>query len=102
MCTRRSWNVSLVDLSAIRCCYIYLLLTALNDSVTKKEVEYLQKGLTKNGDIDFIDMVKLRYQWPLSYLTEALEYRTKNSIEQHEFIEDGEDDDDDSMDDGGD
>lgn len=61
-------------------------------------MEYLQKGLTKNGDIDFIDMVKLRYQWPLSYLTDALEFRTKTSVQQHEFkIEDG-DDDDDSMD----
>lgn len=62
-------------------------------TVTKKEVEYLQKGLTKNGDIDFIDMVKLRYQWPLSYLTEALDFRMKNSVEQHDFIEDGDDDD---------
>lgn len=61
-------------------------------------MEYLQKGLTKNGDIDFIDMVKLRYQWPLSYLTDALEFRTENSMQQHEFeIEDGNDDDD-SMD----
>lgn len=51
-----------------------------------------------NGDVDFIDMVKLRYQWPLSYLTDALEFRTKHSVQQHEFeIEDG-DDDDDSMD----
>ena len=39
-------------------------------------------------------MVKLRYQWPLSYLTDALDYRTKNAVEQHEFIEDGDDDDD--------
>lgn len=61
-------------------------------------MEYLQKGLTMNGDVDFIDMVKLRYQWPLSYLTDALEFRTKHSVQQHEFeIEDG-DDDDDSMD----
>jgi hypothetical protein len=51
-----------------------------------------------NGDVDFIDMVKLRYQWPLSYLTDALEFRTKHPVQQHEFeIEDG-DDDDDSMD----
>jgi hypothetical protein len=38
-------------------------------------------------------MVKLRYQWPLSYLTEALDFRMKNSVEQHDFIEDGDDDD---------
>ena len=72
-------------------------LTHILCSVTKKEVEYLQKGLTKNGDIDFIDMVKLRYQWPLSYLTDALDFRQKNEVEQHDFVEDENYDDDDFM-----
>lgn len=70
--------------------------TSHDYAVTKKEVEYLQKGLTKNGDIDFIDMVKLRYQWPLSYLTDALDFRMKNAVNQHEFVEDDDGDDDDT------
>eukprot|EP00804_Cyclotella_cryptica_P022882 CCRYP_005081-RA/>CCRYP_005081-RA protein AED:0.05 eAED:0.05 QI:52/1/1/1/0.75/0.6/5/1425/385 len=60
---------------------------------TKKEIEALQKGLAKNGDTDFIDMVKLRYQWPLSYLTDALNFRLRKPMEQHDFLEDGDDDD---------
>jgi hypothetical protein len=65
--------------------------------VTKKEVEALQKGLAKNGDTDFIDMVKLRYQWPISYLTDALNFRLRKPMEQHEFLEDGDDDDGNSI-----
>jgi len=35
---------------------------------TKKEVEFLQKGLERNGDFDFVDRVKLEYHDYLSYL----------------------------------
>mmetsp|Transcript_28003 Transcript_28003/g.51652 ORF Transcript_28003/g.51652 Transcript_28003/m.51652 type:complete len:392 (-) Transcript_28003:88-1263(-) len=35
---------------------------------TKKEVETLQKGLLKNGDLDFVDQVKYEYHDHLSYL----------------------------------
>jgi len=36
---------------------------------TKKEIELMQKLLQKNGDVDFVDQVKLEYQGYLSYLT---------------------------------
>ncbi|EED93232.1 predicted protein [Thalassiosira pseudonana CCMP1335] len=62
---------------------------------TKKEVETLQKRLTLNGDIDFIEMVKMRYQWPLSFLQDSLRYRMSNGVEERDFVEDSEDDDDD-------
>lgn len=35
---------------------------------TKKEVENLQKLLMKNGDVDFVDQVKMEYHDYLSYL----------------------------------
>jgi hypothetical protein len=65
---------------------------------TKKEVETLQKRLTLNGDIDFIEMVKMRYQWPLSFLQDSLRYRMSNEVEERDFVEDSEDDDDDDFD----
>lgn len=65
--------------------------------VTKKEIEALQKGLAKNGDTDFIDIVKLRYQWPLSYLTDAMNFRLRKHMEPHDFIDDNDNDDGDSM-----
>ena len=37
---------------------------------TKKEVETLYKLLVKNGDIDFVDAVKQRYNGHLSYLSD--------------------------------
>ena len=36
---------------------------------TKKEVEALYKALVRNGDVDFMDAVKLRYSGHLSYLS---------------------------------
>ncbi len=36
---------------------------------TKKEVEALYKSLVRNGDVDFVDAVKLRYSGHLSYLS---------------------------------
>jgi hypothetical protein len=44
-------------------------------------------------------MVKMRYQWPLSYLTDALDFRMRKPMEHHEFVEDGDDDDDASKED---
>ncbi|KAK1735498.1 hypothetical protein QTG54_013661 [Skeletonema marinoi] len=38
---------------------------------TKKEVEKLYKLLVKNGDIDFVDAVKQRYNGHLSYLSDV-------------------------------
>ena len=38
---------------------------------TKTEVEKLYKLLVRNGDIDFVDAVKQRYNGHLSYLSDV-------------------------------